>query len=78
MKYIFLVILAQLLARPALALPEEIIETASYENESAEDITPSFDEQSPNELVSYGMEDQDKFPDEEPANDEVEISQEDL
>ena len=78
MKCIFVGTLALLLARPALALQEEIIETASWENESAEDITPSFDEQSPSELALYGMENQDNFPDEEPATDEVEINQNDL
>ena len=78
MKCIFVGTLALLLARPALALQEEIIEPASWENESAEDITPSFDEQSPSELALYGMENQDNFPDEEPATDEVEINQNDL
>ncbi len=78
MKCIFVGTLALLLARPALALQEEIIETASWENESAEDITPSFDEQSPSELALYGSEDQEKFPDEEPVNNEVEINQEDF
>ena len=78
MKYIILAILALLFALPAFALLEENIENASYENESAEDITPSFDEQSPSELALYGMENQDNFPDEEPATDEVEINQNDL
>jgi hypothetical protein len=77
MKCIFVATLALLFARPALAHAEEIIETASWKKQSAEDITPSFDEQSHSELALYGMENQDNFPEEEPATDEVEINQED-
>jgi hypothetical protein len=78
MKYIFLATLALLLAQSAFALLEDNIETASYEHESALNITPSFDEQSPSELALYGSEDQENFSDEEPVNNVVEINQEDL
>jgi hypothetical protein len=78
MKYIFLAILALLFALPAFALIEENIENASFENESAQNITPSFDEQSPSELALYGSEDQENFSDEEPVNNEIEINQDDL
>lgn len=78
MKYIILAILALLFALPAFALLEENIENASYENESAQNITPSFDEQSPSELALYGSEDQENFSDEEAVNNEIEINQDDL
>ena len=72
MKYIFLAILALLFDLPAFALPEENI------NESEQNITPSFDEESPRELALYGSEDQENFSNEEPVNNEVEINQDDL